>query len=82
MKATIEENGNLQLTPESHLENYALCKWYDGYTQNGEESLSILRFSEKNSKNCMNEIDVKRPDKRSFAELQDHHYRQVTIKEI
>ena len=71
MNATIEHNGNLVLIPESDLENYAIEKWYEGYTANGKESLSILRFSEKNSKNCMNKIAGKWPNKTSDKEFKE-----------
>lgn len=46
MKAKIQRNGNLELTPETDIENYALEKWYDGYTKKGKETISINLFVE------------------------------------
>ena len=46
MKVKIKQNGNLELTPETELENYALDKWYDGYTAQGKETLSVNLFVE------------------------------------
>jgi hypothetical protein len=45
MKATIDENGKLTITPQSPLELYALRKWADGYkpdfTKNNESVLAL-----------------------------------------
>ena len=46
MKVRIKQNGNLELTPETELENYALYKWYDGYIIKGKETLSVNLFVE------------------------------------
>lgn len=46
MKVTINQNGNLELTPETELENYALDKWYEGYTNKGKETISVNLFVE------------------------------------
>ena len=52
MKARIKQNGNLELTPETELENYALDKWYEGYTQKGKETLSVNLFVVDYSQPC------------------------------
>lgn len=45
MRVTISGNGNLTLIPETPLENYALDKWYDGFTSdNGKETISVSLF--------------------------------------
>ena len=44
MKVIIQQNGNLKLTPETELENYALKKWYEGYMSNGNETISVDLF--------------------------------------
>ena len=49
MKVIIKQNGNLELTPETELENYALDKWYEGYTAKGKETLSVNLFVEDKS---------------------------------
>ena len=46
MKVRIKQNGNLELTPETELENYALDKWFYGYTTKGKETLSVNLFVE------------------------------------
>lgn len=47
MKVKITSDGCLELTPETGIENYALDKWYDGYTQKGKETISVNLFVEK-----------------------------------
>lgn len=49
MKVRIKQNGNLELTPETELENYALDKWYEGYIAKGKETLSVNLFVEDKS---------------------------------
>ena len=44
MKVEISSNGNLVLTPETSLENYALDKWYEGYISKGKETLTVSLF--------------------------------------
>ena len=44
MKVITEQNGNLKITPETELENYALDKWYEGYISNGNETLTVNLF--------------------------------------
>lgn len=47
MIAKINGIGNLELTPETELENYALDKWFDGYVAKGKETLSVNLFVEE-----------------------------------
>lgn len=44
MKAEIKQNGNLVLTPESEIENYALDKWWEGFMAKEKETISINLF--------------------------------------
>jgi len=55
MKAIIQQNGNLQLTPETELENYALDKWYEGHNKKGKETLTINLFVVDHSKPCQSD---------------------------
>jgi len=48
MKATIDKNGCLKITPENELEHYALVKWDKGYySNNGIEQIVLLNFNQK-----------------------------------
>lgn len=52
MKVEISSNGNLVLTPETSLENYALDKWYEGYNSKGKETLTVNLFVVNDSEPC------------------------------
>jgi len=52
MKVEINSNGNLVLTPETSLENYALDKWYEGYNSKGKETLTVNLFVVNDSETC------------------------------
>ena len=53
MKVKIDQNGNLIITPETDIENYALDKWHQGYLSNGKETLEINLFSEGSISSCI-----------------------------
>ena len=49
MKAEIDENGKLSVTPETSLESFALARWWDDYTAQdsdvgGEKHFAILEI--------------------------------------
>lgn len=47
MKTEIKSNGQLIITPENELENYALKKWIDDFENNKEDSLVVVNFIEE-----------------------------------
>lgn len=49
MKATIDEVGNLIITPETPLEGYALEKWTNDYIKSGykEPPLCVEQYNKK-----------------------------------
>ena len=44
MQVKIKQNGCLELTPDTGLENYALKKWFEGFTNDKEETISVNLF--------------------------------------
>lgn len=52
MKAEIRQNGNLVLTPESEIENYALDKWWEGFMAKEKETITVNLFVVDDSKPC------------------------------
>jgi len=46
MQVKIKQNGCLELTPETGLENYALKKWFEGFSSDKEETISVNLFVE------------------------------------
>lgn len=48
MKAEIDENGKLKISPETGLESFALKMWWEDYTiraQDEKEGLSVYHFA-------------------------------------
>lgn len=56
MQVEFKSNSTLSIVPENALENYALKKWFDGYTSQGEECLNVDLFSE--DKNCIEQANI------------------------
>jgi len=52
MKAEIKQNGNLVLTPETEIENYALDKWWDGFMAKEKETITVNLFVVDYSEPC------------------------------
>lgn len=55
MRAEIKQNGNLVITPESEIENYALDKWWDGFMAKEKEFITVNLFVVDNSQPCKSE---------------------------
>ena len=52
MKVTIVDDGCLEVTAETYLENYALTKWFDGYN-NQRENYPTIDLADNNAKETL-----------------------------
>jgi len=52
MKAEIKQNGNLIITPENEIENYALDKWWEGFNAKQKETITVNLFVVDYSEPC------------------------------
>lgn len=52
MNVEIKQNGNLVITPENEIENYALDKWWEGFMAKEKETITVNLFVVDYSQPC------------------------------
>lgn len=62
MKVSFSGNGRLTIKPENDLENYALRKWWDSWTEKKGDALLQLEITAEDNPNVTNIKHVQNND--------------------